>query len=396
MKKLFNASLLPLVAVALMLGSCEPKQVPVESLTIDHELVLYVDSTAQLTATVIPENATGEINWKSNDTTVATVSNTGLVKALKKGAAVITANMGNNIDVCNVTVLNNPVTLKLSIAELAQKKCTVTVTPSDEEGYYYCGYATPSDVDKMSDAELTQLILDNLKKTLEYYAQYGMNYTLKDMLQQGKKNLIASGLTANTDYVMFAFGVDVESETASKTVTRLPFKTKEVVPSTMTFQIGLDSIAKIQKVSNGDTTYTYTGYFKCTPSNEEEGFVFQGIYAKSLDSLYNNDIMQYLTEMEAYYDKNYSSSGGFEGAMVKAGARSLRAANMQHGVSIVFFAAGYSGGFTTQATTFEYTFQHPDSVKNPMPVYRAPIHETVEELNKLTDFRGVYFPGVCH
>ena len=93
----------------------------------------------------------------------------------------------------------------------------------------------------------------------ETYAAYGMTYTLKDVLQQGDKNLIASGLTANTNYVMFAFGVDIESETASKTVTRLPFKTKEVVPSSMTFQIALDSIAKVQKISNGDTTYTYTG-----------------------------------------------------------------------------------------------------------------------------------------
>ena len=393
MKKLFGLGALVLFAASLFLSSCE---VPAESLKIDKELTLYVDSTYQLKAEVVPENATASVNWKSSDTTVVTVNAEGLVKAIKKGNAVITANIDKEVEVCNVTVLNNPVTLELSMIDIAQKKCTVAVKASDKEGYYYCGYATPSDIDKMSDAELTKTVLDNYKAMFEMYAAYGMTYTLKDVLQQGDKNLIASGLTANTDYVMFAFGVDIESETASKTVTRLPFKTKEVVPSSMTFQIALDSIAKVQKISNGDTTYTYTGYFICKPSNEKETYVFNGVTAKILDSLYNNDIQKYLTEMEAYYDTNAASSGGFEGNYAKAGTRDIRATNMVHGTTYVLFAVGYTGGFSTKPTTFNYTFEHPDSIKKPMPAYRLPVMESVEELNLNTDYRGIYFPGACH
>ena len=82
--------------------------------------------------------------------------------------------------------------------------------------------------------------------------------------------------------------------------------------------------------------------------------------------------------------------------MVKAGTRDIKASDMAHGTKFILFAAGYDGGFSTKATTFEYTFQHPDSVKKPMPAYRAPILETVEEIDLTTDFRGIYFPGVCH
>jgi len=393
MKKLFGFGTLVLLTAALTLTSCGPEEVPAQSLTIEKELAIYVDSTAQLTATVTPENATGNINWTISDTAVATVSNTGLVKAIKKGSAIVTANLGNAVAACNVTVMNNPVTLDLSVVDIAQKKCTVAVKASDQEGYYYCGYATPADVDKLSDEELTTTILKNILAMLEQYKAYGYNYTLKDVLKKGDANLIASNLTAKTNYVMFAFGVDIETEKPGKKVTRLPFTTKDVVPSSMTFTIANDSVAKVMSVSKGDTTYSYTGYFKCVPSNDKEGYVFNGITAKLLDSLYNNDVMKYLTEMEAYYDQNYSSYGGFE-AVVKPGTRQLTATKMVHNTKYILFAAGYDGGFTTKATTFEYTFQHPDSIKQPMPA-RQPKFEDIEEID-FRNFKGIYFPGVCH
>lgn len=394
MKKIFGFGAF-FLSVMLLVSSCEPQQVAAEKISIEKEVKLFVDSTYQLEAVTVPENATGTINWTSSDTAVVQVSNKGLVKGIKKGSAYVTANLGNAVAVCNVIVNNNPVTLKMSLVEVEQKKCTVAVDPSDKEGYYYCGYAPKADVDKLSDATMTKNVMTNMKAIIEQYAAYGYNYTMKDFLQQGAKNLIASPLTANSDYVIFAFGIDIDSETASQTVTRLPFKTKEVVPSSMTFKIEFDSIAKIQKVSKGDTTYTYTGYFKCTPSNEDETYVFTGVTPKALDSLYNNDPMKYLTEMEAYYDKNYSSRGGFEGTMVKAGTRDIYATNMAHGTSYVLMAAGYKGGFTTEATTFNYTFVHPDSVPSAAPMYRAPLMVNATEMD-LTDFRGVYFPGICH
>ncbi len=408
MKKIVFFSL-ALVALAFAVNSCKDKEevkeddvataeVAAKELGIDKELTIYVDSTYQFKAEVTPKDATGKINWSSSNTDVVTVDANGLMKALKKGTAIVTANIGNVIAACNVTVRNNPVTLELEMMNIIQRKCTVAVKPSDEEGYYYCGYATPSDLANISDEKLAQTMVEYMKSILAQYAQMGYNYTLDQMLQKGKKNLIASGLTANTEYVMFAFGVDVETETAGKVVTRLPFKTKEVVPSSMTFTIAFDSIAKIKAK---DETFTYNGYFKCTPSNETEKFVFTGVKSIVLDTAYNNDAMAYLTAMEAYYDQNYSSYGGFEGealGIVKAGERDVYFKTMEHNVKYTLIAAGYDGGFSTKATTFEYTFQHPDSVKAEMPVRINNNSRVVPatEIVPVENMHLLFLKGMCH
>ncbi|OAT85952.1 hypothetical protein A6P54_17525 [Bacillus sp. MKU004] len=52
---------------------------------------LYVGGELQLTATVTPENATTQaVTWRSSDDNVATVSESGLVKAISPGFAIIT------------------------------------------------------------------------------------------------------------------------------------------------------------------------------------------------------------------------------------------------------------------------------------------------------------------
>jgi uncharacterized protein YjdB len=67
--------------------------IPVGGIRIDSEpLVLLVGEQGQLTATVLPENANNQgISWESNNTSVATVNDQGVVKSLTEGTATITA-----------------------------------------------------------------------------------------------------------------------------------------------------------------------------------------------------------------------------------------------------------------------------------------------------------------
>ena len=68
---------------------------------------LEVNDTLQLTATVSPSNATNKaVTWNSNNTTVASVSNTGLITAKAEGSATITVTTadGGFTATCNVTV----------------------------------------------------------------------------------------------------------------------------------------------------------------------------------------------------------------------------------------------------------------------------------------------------
>lgn len=71
------------------------------------ELTLAVGETEMLIATVSPENATdATVLWSSSNEEIATVSDTGVVTALKAGTVSITASAGGQSATCEVTVIS--------------------------------------------------------------------------------------------------------------------------------------------------------------------------------------------------------------------------------------------------------------------------------------------------
>ncbi len=99
---------------------------------------MSVGRTVQLTASVLPENATDKkVNWTSSDSSIAEVDSDGLVTGVSKGSAVITATTANGKQAsCTVTVSVpvETVTLDKSEAELKTGETlslTATVLPAD-------------------------------------------------------------------------------------------------------------------------------------------------------------------------------------------------------------------------------------------------------------------------
>lgn len=87
----------------------------VNSIELNYTAVeLAMNESLQLTATLTPEDATNKtVNWSSNNPTVASVDNNGLVTALSVGTATITATTtdGSNLSAsCQVTVKKQYVT----------------------------------------------------------------------------------------------------------------------------------------------------------------------------------------------------------------------------------------------------------------------------------------------
>lgn len=81
--------------------------IPVASITLNASTKsLAKGSTFQLTATVLPADATNKtVTWTSSDSTKVSVSSSGLITALKSGTATITAKTNNNkTATCAVTV----------------------------------------------------------------------------------------------------------------------------------------------------------------------------------------------------------------------------------------------------------------------------------------------------
>ena len=68
------------------------------------------------------------VKWKSSQKSVATVSKKGVVKGIKAGKAVITAQIGKKVLKCNVTVRNNVSVNKSSIVLDGGKSSVVTVS----------------------------------------------------------------------------------------------------------------------------------------------------------------------------------------------------------------------------------------------------------------------------
>ena len=103
-------------------------------------LTLLIGRTAELTATVTPEDATSKlISWESSDVKVAYVDNFGRVTAMKEGTATITATSksGRFTATCAVTVNPVPATSitldknKLELTEGDAETLQATVGPDD-------------------------------------------------------------------------------------------------------------------------------------------------------------------------------------------------------------------------------------------------------------------------
>ena len=115
--------------------------IPVESVSLDKaNLELTEGETAQLTATVLPDNATNKnVTWSTSNASIATVDANGEVTAVSAGTATITATADGKSATCTVTVTAatvpvTGVTLNKTSTSLYvgdTETLTATVEPSD-------------------------------------------------------------------------------------------------------------------------------------------------------------------------------------------------------------------------------------------------------------------------
>ena len=131
----------------------------------------YIDltqgETRQLTATVTPSNATYQsVNWTSGDTTVATVSASGLITAVAPGTAVVSASASDgsgHFAMCIVNVYPYVEDLELNRHSMyvstrepfTQTRLTASVVPSSASEYVVWSSSDPFVVSVDADGLLT-------------------------------------------------------------------------------------------------------------------------------------------------------------------------------------------------------------------------------------------------
>jgi len=126
-------------------------------------LTLNTGNTSTLTATVSPSNATNKnVTWSTSNSSVATVSSSGVVTAVGKGTANITVTTadGGYTATCSVTV-NQPVTgVSLNVQSLAlntgdTSTLTATVSPSNANNKNVTWSTSNSSVATVSNGVVT-------------------------------------------------------------------------------------------------------------------------------------------------------------------------------------------------------------------------------------------------
>ena len=141
---LFFAAMLALVGLAAT--SCV-KTIPVSRLTLSQtSLTLTEGEDANLTVTVVPDDATDKtLIWSSSDATVATV-NEGLVRAVAPGSATITVKTVDGLVSASCAVTVNK--LIIHAASVSLDKASLEMNVGDEETL--TATVAPADADDKS------------------------------------------------------------------------------------------------------------------------------------------------------------------------------------------------------------------------------------------------------
>lgn len=216
----------------------------VTAITLDQSsfTLTTIGATQQLTATTVPSGAA--VTWTSSNTTVATVSDTGLVTSVAYGTATITATAGTLSATCSVLVSQATVT---AITAVYTQSGTVTTTDT----------------------------LDSLKEDLVVTAYYDNStsavisdgYTLSGTLTEGTSTITVSyaGKTATFDV----------------TVTYVPYSS---LLYNWNFKSSLvDTVASQEATLSGDFTRTSSGLVMASTGYCELGIEFKKGMAIEVD-----------------------------------------------------------------------------------------------------------------
>ena len=215
--------------------------IPVQTITLsESSYSLVEEGTLQLTATVNPTNATNSVvDWSSNNESVATVDDNGLVTAVSVGSATITATAADGSNVygsCALTVTAKPV----SVSDTLTRETTGISNGTTS-------YSTWSGKTGTSGA---------------VYA--GQSAGDKDSIQIRSKNSNSGIITTTSGGKISKVSVEFQSETASGRV--LNIYGKSTAYSSASDLYGSNSGTLIGTIVNGTSTelsisdeYTYVG-----------------------------------------------------------------------------------------------------------------------------------------
>lgn len=162
--------------------------------------------------------------------------------------------------------------IELTITDLTYNTVSYNAVPSDKQMYYLVSLASQAYLDYYGLNDDDALFQDDI----EYYAQLGQayGYTLEEVLEilcdQGDSEYTFEDLEPETEYVLYAYGVDISANPSLKTpVARITFTTPAAPSGSSAYEAMLGTWKTV-----GDTELTLTFEEKV----KNESFTITGFY----------------------------------------------------------------------------------------------------------------------
>lgn len=221
---------------------------------------LVAGETLTLLATITPADATNKrVSWHSNNTAVATISQSGVVQAMSAGTAIITVTTDDQAKTatCNVTVTEkiievSSITLShsdLTIYEGESFSLTATVNPSNAMDKTVTWTSSNTSVATVSNGKVTALKAGTAAITASCG---GKNSTCAVTVQ--KKTVAVTSVTLNQTSLSLVEG---ESSTLTATVTPTNATNKAVTWSSSNTSVATVSTSGVVKAkAAGSVTIT--------------------------------------------------------------------------------------------------------------------------------------------
>lgn len=211
----------------------------------EHTKSLVVGEKFTLIATLSPSTLPAEnVVWSSSNERIATVAG-GIVTAVSAGDAEITATIGGVSASCMVTVTapRKVLTFELKAHDLHAVTGLFDIIPSESDMSYYASVTDKENWEKNGGAEG---IFEYDKR---WFSSSGAEWTtvLGSQISTGvkkdlpSKEVGATTLTPDTEYVFYAYGLTDKGEKTSD-VSFITFTTPKQVKKGLTFEINVEDI----------------------------------------------------------------------------------------------------------------------------------------------------------
>lgn len=275
----------------------------VASLSLNKEKVTIKEKhSVTLVALVEPEEFLSQLEWHSEDESIATVSEYGLVRSLKPGTTKIIVSVAGFEASCIIEVEKafDPSEFIIDISNIGPLTADVTIKAPSEETTFVYGLLRKFQYDGIVERWGSKYAAD-----YGFWEEFGDQAFYMD-LNEGSASVrlidLASPPVPNTEYMLYCYGVDKNTkEMTSPTIERV-ITTHESLPSSNEISFTMEEITPVGivgeiKTTNMDGYYislqrkSYVDYFE---ERYQNGEIIDGLDARTymIQAMISGDLMQ--------------------------------------------------------------------------------------------------------